>query len=129
MNCQGLDGVGCSWGAVSAVGEAGTVACLSWEPWPDTCGDSSPGQWVARPARGSGPDGGSRSWCRTGVGGPVESWGSPPAPFSALVSGPVEGALPHRGAEMHVGATQPEGPCERGTPRTHTANGEPRRQE
>ena len=25
MNCQVLDGVGCRWGAVSAVGEADTV--------------------------------------------------------------------------------------------------------
>ena len=54
---------------------------------------------------GAGPDGGSRSWCRSGVGGPVESWGSPSAPFFALASGPAEGALPHRGAGLHFGAT------------------------
>ena len=77
-------------------------------------GDSSPGRWVARPARESGPDRGSRSWCRAGVGRPVESWGSPPAPFFALVSGQAEGALPYRGAGIHFGATQPEGPCKHG---------------
>lgn len=114
---QASNSVGGSWEAVLAVGEAGTVRLPFLVAWrPDMHGDSSPGRWVARPARGSGsgPDGGSRCWCWAGVGGPVESWGSPSAPFFALESGPSEGALPHRGAGIHFGATQPEGPCEHG---------------
>ena len=52
---QASNSVGGSWEAVLAVGEVGTVRLpFLVARRPDMHSDSSPGRWVARPARGSG---------------------------------------------------------------------------
>lgn len=130
------NGVGGSWEAVSAVG-VGTVR-LPFLVAPGAGHARWPAPWAVGglSARGSGMDGGFRSWCRAGVSRPVESWGSPPAPFFALASGAGGGPSspccrdslwePH---SLKGRVNTAEASVE-GTPRAHTQqDGEPRRQE